>query len=48
MSEPRLACGVDFCEQCGDCLVCFAEDRCYDDEQHDSSPTEDEEEGSDD
>jgi len=30
MSEERkYVCGVHHCEQCGDCMVCFAEDKCY-------------------
>lgn len=24
--EAEPICGKDFCESCGDCLVCFAED----------------------
>ena len=22
-------CGKDFCEDCGDCLVCYVEDSCF-------------------
>ena len=28
-------CGADFCDNCGDCLVCYSHDPCfYDDGQH--------------
>lgn len=26
--EADPVCGENFCEQCGDCLVCFSEDSC--------------------
>jgi len=29
--EERVpVCGEDFCDRCGDCLVCFSEDPCRD------------------
>ena len=27
--EREPVCGEDYCEQCGDCLVCHWEDPCY-------------------
>lgn len=27
-NDPAPVCGEDFCEECGDCLVCYGEDRC--------------------
>jgi hypothetical protein len=27
-------CGEDFCDECGDCLVCHGDEPCYDDGPH--------------
>ena len=28
-APANLVCGEDFCDYCGDCLVCYGEDPCY-------------------
>jgi hypothetical protein len=30
--EAQPECGVDFCDSCGDCLVCNIEDPCHESE----------------
>lgn len=27
--RAEVSCGEDFCEQCGDCLVCYGDDSCW-------------------
>ena len=27
--EAEPECGEDFCDSCGDCLVCYGDDPCY-------------------
>ncbi|MBM3187671.1 MAG: hypothetical protein FJZ90_03005 [Chloroflexi bacterium] len=27
--EAEPECGHDFCDRCGDCLACYAEDECW-------------------
>ncbi len=29
IEEAVPVCGVDFCDTCGDCLVCYGEDPCH-------------------
>jgi len=32
--EATPVCGEDFCERCGDCLVCFGGDECCEGGEH--------------
>ena len=39
MTELRIeerdpVCGVDFCDECGDCLVCYGSDPCWHGGEH--------------
>lgn len=27
--DANPVCGVDFCDECGDCLACYADNPCY-------------------
>lgn len=33
--EEEPECGKDFCDSCGDCLHCYWEDPCYENDQKD-------------
>lgn len=32
-------CGIDFCEECGDCLSCYGNDDCVDGKAHTNPPS---------
>ena len=34
MTDGEYVCGEDFCDTCGDCLVCYIGDECRDGGHH--------------
>jgi len=30
VEEAKPVCNQDFCDECGDCLACYGEERCWD------------------